>query len=178
MQSLVQCEADALEEKAVLHAAAVAQVVILSQGFVQLPHAQRERIGRELAEKRKEEWKEIPEDILAGKASYLFTHKIEWSNVIKSEYDNLTTQYYSLTQHPDYLHGITMEDDLYQSKLGVQISRIQRIILKTCDCYLLALSNFFLINVSYVEAKYASSIPSFRAVCKTAQDISGPLHTK
>lgn len=45
LQSLVQREADALEEKAVLHAAAVAQVVVFSQRFVQLPHAQRERLG-------------------------------------------------------------------------------------------------------------------------------------
>lgn len=66
LQSLVQREADALEEKAVLHAAAVAQVVVFSEGFVQLPHAQREWLGGELIEEEKEEWKAILADILAG----------------------------------------------------------------------------------------------------------------
>lgn len=94
----------------------MAQVVVFSQGFVQLPHAQREWFAGELIEEEKEEWKEILADIRAGKSSYLLTHRIECSEVIKSEYDNLTTQYYSLSQHPCYLHCITMEDDIYQSK--------------------------------------------------------------
>lgn len=42
LQRLLQREADPLEEEPVLHAAAVAQVVVLSEALVQLPHAERE----------------------------------------------------------------------------------------------------------------------------------------
>lgn len=42
LQRLLQREADPFEEEAVLHAAAVAEVVVLSEALVQLPHAERE----------------------------------------------------------------------------------------------------------------------------------------
>lgn len=45
LQRLLQREADAFEEEPVLHATAVAEVVVLSEALVQLPHAEREGLS-------------------------------------------------------------------------------------------------------------------------------------
>lgn len=42
LQRLLQREANPFEEEPVLHAAAVAEMVVLSEALVQLPHAERE----------------------------------------------------------------------------------------------------------------------------------------
>lgn len=53
LQGLVQREADALEEEAVLHATAVPKVVVVPQCLVELSHAQREGLGGQLERERK-----------------------------------------------------------------------------------------------------------------------------
>lgn len=50
LQGLVQSEANAFKEEAVLHAAAVAQVVALPEGLVEVPHAGGEGPHRQLGE--------------------------------------------------------------------------------------------------------------------------------
>lgn len=57
LQCLVQCDADALEEEAVLHAPAMAEVVVVPQGLVELPHAQGVGLDRELEGKAMDEVK-------------------------------------------------------------------------------------------------------------------------
>lgn len=42
LQRLLQSEADAFEEQTVLHPATMAEVVVLSERLMQLPHAERE----------------------------------------------------------------------------------------------------------------------------------------
>lgn len=52
LQGLLQREANPFEEEAVLHSPSVAEMVVLSQGLMKLPHAQRERLPRELQENK------------------------------------------------------------------------------------------------------------------------------
>lgn len=52
LQGLLQWEANAFEEEAVLHAAAVPQVVVLPQALVELPHAEREGLPGQLTEEK------------------------------------------------------------------------------------------------------------------------------
>lgn len=52
LQGLLQRQADAFEEEAVLHAAAVSQVVVLPQALVELPHAEWEGLPRQLTEEK------------------------------------------------------------------------------------------------------------------------------
>lgn len=42
LQGLLQREADTFKEEAVLHPTTMAEMVVLSQGLVELPHAERE----------------------------------------------------------------------------------------------------------------------------------------